>query len=165
MSELAENPYAAPSVTAVTAPFEAGRGEILFEEYEAQIIRTMSKGMRITGVLEIVVAALLVLMIGGALLVASRLAMVRLGISLPSILGGPAIVMCAIAGVIALAAVWLLQSSKSFIWSLRDQRTDGLARGFQKLRLYLVVTGVFMILSTLLSLLGALAMGIIGRLS
>jgi hypothetical protein len=156
------NPYSPPAVETATEAVTTGRGAIRFDEFEEGVIRTMSKGMKVVSLMQYAAALLLGVLIV-ALILTSGVGRMMLGSNpvMRLATGVPVYVMGVMLLLVVVAATWLMQSSRSFVRSLEAGTTDGLARGFQKLYLYLILYGVYSIITlglTVVSMVGAVAL-------
>jgi len=145
------NPYAPPEKTATEA-VTTGRGTIRFEEFEEGVIRTMSKGMKVVSAMQYAAAALLAVLVGSLLLATPAGRLMLSSNPVMRLFGGvPVYIFGVILLLVVVAATWLMQSSRAFVRSLEAGTTDGLARGFQKLYWYLILYGVYSLVSLVIA--------------
>jgi hypothetical protein len=132
---MAENPYKPPTKGGDPSPL-ADEG-IAFNDFDLERVSRATTWMRRVSSLQFV--------IGGLLLV---LAAISAAMSLPALSASPAVLIGVVsAGAYAvlmlLGAVWLRGSCVAFYDGIMANAESGLALGFRKLRLYLVLYGVF----------------------
>jgi hypothetical protein len=132
---------------------QEGKGSegIYFFEYEGQVVKNLSRGMRVVSVLQLVaavqIAAVIVLILAK---ITAKSAVIQLVAGLPVLALGVYVVVAAIGGII------LGSGSKAFSESVKKMDTNLLGRGFRKVRSYLILTGVVTIVGIAITVIGFL---------
>jgi len=147
---MADNPYKPPAAGADTA---AEEGMFTFSDYDLETVSKMTTWMRLVSSLQFVIG-LLVLALLGWIAIATRGA---LFLFTPGII--VVVVLVAYVVLFMLGAQWLRKSCIAFYEGVEESSETGLAAGFRKLRLYLVLYGVFTVLGLVGSVLKLLAAG------
>lgn len=124
---------------------------IYFFEYEGQVVKNLSRGMRVVSVLQLAAAVLLAAVIALILVkITAKSAIIQLVAGLPVVALGLYVIIAAVGGVI------LGSGSKAFSESVKKMDTDLLGKGFRKVRSYLILTGVVTIVGLAIAVLGFL---------
>jgi len=132
---MPENPYAPPHSPAMTGPGTTDDG-ITFNDYDLERVSRATSWMRRVSAIQFFLGAGLVVFTL-YLSLSSRL----LIWTYPMLIAPAA--MLVYAALLLLGAIWLRQSCIAF-WEGTNANTEkGLAIGFRKLRLYLILYGVF----------------------
>ena len=153
-----QNPYAPPvessdGYDAAQAPVERGGLSISGQGWE--IVTGMSKWMKIVSTLQYVGGALLAVVLV-ILVVAGGSILGRAGGSTSAtaaVLGGGA-ALAAYTILLFLGATWLRGAAVSFYDGVLSDAEQPLAHGFRKLRLYMILYGVFGIIGLLANVAG-----------
>jgi hypothetical protein len=132
---MGENPYKPPTKGGEPSPL-ADEG-IAFNDFDLERVSRATSWMRRVSSLQFV--------IGGLMLV---LTAISAATSLPALSASPAVLIGIIsvgayALLLLLGAAWLRQSCIAFYDGIMANAESGLALGFRKLRLYLVLYGIF----------------------
>ena len=143
---MADNPYQPPAQDGEPAPV-ADQG-IAFNDFDLERVSRATTWMRRVSTLQF--------LLGGMLLVIVTLAAAVGGwrlLSLPRAAIGVAAA-SAFGVLFLVAAVWLRQSCSAFYEGIMANAESGLALGFRKLRLYLIMYGIFGLFGIGLTVLG-----------
>jgi hypothetical protein len=143
-----QNPYAPPvessdAYDASTAPPERGGLSISGQGWD--IVTGMSKWMRIVSTMQYVGGAMLIVLL--LLLLAFGGKMMRLGMGSTIMLSGSILFLYTL--LLFFGATWLRQAASHFYDGVLSDAEQPLAQGFRKLRLYMILYGVFGVLGLL----------------
>lgn len=146
-----QNPYAPPvessdGYDASQAPVERGGLSISGQGWD--IVTGMSKWMKIVSTLQYIGGALLVVVLL-ILVVAGGSFLRRAGSSGATAIMGGGAALFAYAILLFLGATWLRSAAVSFYDGVLSDAEQPLAQGFRKLRLYMILYGIFGILGLL----------------
>lgn len=143
---MAENPYQPPSRDGEPAP-PPDQG-IAFNDFDLERVSRATTWMKRVSSLQFMLGALLLVMFAALAFTARHLlsALPALAIGLASL--------AAFSVLLLLGAVFLRQSCVAFYDGIMANAESGLALGFRKLRLYLILYGTFGLLGLGLTVLG-----------
>jgi hypothetical protein len=149
MMDDQQNPYAPPvessdAYDASTAPPERGGLSISGQGWD--IVAGMSKWMRIVSTMQYVGGALLIVLLLLLLAFGSRI-MSDSGMGSTVALSGG--ILFAYSLLLFFGATWLRQAATHFYDGVLSDAEQPLAQGFRKLRLYMILYGVFGVLGLL----------------
>lgn len=142
-----ENPYAPPVETAQEAHFvPQDSGGLALSEQGWGTVTSLAKWMRIVSVFLFVFGGLtglgaLAVVVGGGVGMTRGLGLMQGGLA-----AGGGLMLFVVAGLFILSGAWLRQSAFHFYDGVLSNAESALAQGFRKLRLFLILYGIYSLL-------------------
>jgi hypothetical protein len=145
-NEPSENPYAPPGETSDGYDLVAREGGSLSVSGQGwEIVAGLSKWMRIVSTLQYVIGALLAVLL--LILIFAGRMILRRSLGGSAFLGTSLLLLLGTTLLLFFGATWLRQAATHFYDGVLSDAERPLAHGFRKLRLYLILYGIFGVIS------------------